>query len=111
MTASAIATEKAAEFQRLTVNVLRFAGYPDCTRRGLTSRRECLDLYFGDGALEVAPDDALVLVADDPSYLYAVPAGLMRAKRWTIAGGNFVHTSDGRFPNRYPIPVHDRVEG
>ncbi len=25
-------------------------------------------------------------------------------------GGNFCHTSDYRFPNRYPIAIHDRFE-
>ncbi len=25
-------------------------------------------------------------------------------------GGNFIHTSDSRFPNDYPIPIHDRQE-
>ena len=25
-------------------------------------------------------------------------------------GGNFIYTSDSRFPNKYPIPVHDRFE-
>jgi hypothetical protein len=25
-------------------------------------------------------------------------------------GGNFIHTSDSRFPSSAPIAVHDRVE-
>ena len=25
-------------------------------------------------------------------------------------GGNFVYTSDSRFPSDYPIPIHDRFE-
>ena len=25
-------------------------------------------------------------------------------------GGNFIHTSDSRIPNDYPIPIHDRQE-
>lgn len=27
-----------------------------------------------------------------------------------MAGGNFIYTSDSRFPNQYPISVHDRFE-
>jgi len=27
-----------------------------------------------------------------------------------MMGGNFVHSCDARFPNRYPLPVHDRFE-
>ena len=25
-------------------------------------------------------------------------------------GGNFIYTSDSRFPSRFPIPIHDRRE-
>jgi len=25
-------------------------------------------------------------------------------------GGNFIYTSDSRFPNKYPIAIHDRYE-
>lgn len=28
----------------------------------------------------------------------------------TMFGGNFIYTSDDRFPSDYPIPVHDRFE-
>lgn len=41
-------------------------------------------------------------------YIHAVPRG---EKRPTMFGGNFIFTSDSRFPNAYPIAVHDRVEG
>ena len=30
--------------------------------------------------------------------------------KWFMAGGNFIVSSDARFPGRYPIPVHDRTE-
>jgi hypothetical protein len=39
-------------------------------------------------------------------HLHAEPAGL----EGTSFGGNFIFSSDGRFPSKYPIPVHDRVE-
>lgn len=32
------------------------------------------------------------------------------SNRHRMFGGNFVYTSDSRFPNRYPIPIHDREE-
>ncbi len=32
------------------------------------------------------------------------------ADRHTMMGGNFGHTSDSRWPCRYPLPIHDRVE-
>jgi hypothetical protein len=25
-------------------------------------------------------------------------------------GGTFIYSSDSRFPSKYPIPLHDRVE-
>lgn len=31
--------------------------------------------------------------------------------RWTMMGGNYIETSDSRFPFDYPLPVHDRIEG
>lgn len=44
----------------------------------------------------------------------AVVKGLVkRASRSSsrgMFGGNFIYTSDGRFPNDYPIALHDRVE-
>lgn len=30
--------------------------------------------------------------------------------RWGMFGGNFVYTSDSRFPYSFPIPVFDRFE-
>jgi len=41
---------------------------------------------------------------------YAVPAGIYKSNKHSMFGGNFIHTSDSRFPGRAPIPVHDRVE-
>jgi hypothetical protein len=49
-------------------------------------------------------------------YLHAEPVdGERDARRegktvGPMFGGNFVYTSDSRFPNKYPIPVHDRWE-
>lgn len=30
--------------------------------------------------------------------------------KWVMFGGNFVYTSDSRFPNDYPLAIHDRIE-
>lgn len=27
-----------------------------------------------------------------------------------MAGGNFIYTSDSRFPSKYPLSIHDRYE-
>jgi hypothetical protein len=45
-------------------------------------------------------------------YLHAEPIEPCPShRRGYMAGGNFIYTSDSRFPNRYPIAVHDRTEG
>lgn len=41
-------------------------------------------------------------------YFYAVPE--VYENEQTAFGGNFIYTSDSRFPNLYPIPLHDRIE-
>jgi hypothetical protein len=35
-------------------------------------------------------------------------------ERWTMMGGNFGYSCDSRFTSevsRYPLPIHDRIEG
>lgn len=60
---------------------------------------------------EETPDcPAVELVRDRAGYFSAVPGALKDAGVWTMFGGAFIWTSDGRFPNDYPIPLHDRVE-
>jgi len=90
-------------------------GGVDCTLGGVTSRRKRV-LLVGDGVPEIfeAGDDDEVLVLQKKeisgkTYLFAKP--LDSEDSWTMFGGNFIYSSDSRFPNKYPIPVHDRVEG
>jgi len=45
----------------------------------------------------------------EPAW-YAKPASLLKNNTQSMCGGNFVYTSDSRFPARAPISVHDRVE-
>ena len=89
----------------------------DSTNNGLTSRKDSIILHYGPDAdsadLTPIPDDELVLVERKlfgEDAFYAVPAGLYKSNKHTMFGGNFIHTSDSRFPGRAPIPVHDRVE-
>ena len=63
--------------------------------------------------LDNIPDNELVLVERQlfgEEAWYAVPAGIYKSNKHSMFGGNFIHTSDSRFPGRAPIPVHDRVE-
>ncbi len=101
----------------LLVFVLRAADGHDSTAGGVTSRNTKA-ILVGDGVPEIfEPSDdcpALVLkkkwAGTPKEYLYAVPA-VVPENAWVTFGGNFIYTSDGRLPNRYPIPVHDRIEG
>jgi len=92
----------------------------DCTNNGLTSKVNNVDLYS-----EVTEQDYEFLNALDEDVLIlvkrgmalgrqlgdiAVPWSLYREGRLSMAGGNFVYTSDSRFPADAPISVHDRVE-
>jgi len=89
----------------------------DSTNSGLTSKVNQVDLHYGDTVdladLDNIPDDELVLVERQlfgEEAWYAVPAGIYKSNKHSMFGGNFIHTSDSRFPGRAPIPVHDRIE-
>jgi len=89
----------------------------DSTNSGLTSKVNQVDLHYGDTVdladLNNIPDDELVLVERQlfgREAWYAVPAGIYKSNKHSMFGGNFIHTSDSRFPGRAPIPVHDRIE-
>ena len=89
----------------------------DSTANGLTSREDSIILHHGHDVdladLTLIPDDELVLVERElfgkPAW-YAKSAGLLKSNTHSMFGGNFIHTSDSRFPSRAPIQVHDRVE-
>ena len=86
----------------------------DCTNNGLTSREDSIILHYGQNLqTDLIPDDELILVERTifgKQSNYAVPAGLFKSGRHSMAGGNFIYTSDSRFPSDAPISVHDRVE-
>lgn len=58
-------------------------------------------------------DDYLVLVEKvffGEVYLRAIPKSILDSGVRSMFGGNFIYTSDSRFPSDHPIKVHDRVE-
>lgn len=96
----------------LMVSVYR-SSYQNTTN-GITSTHDRL-ILTGDDVPEVfeasETTPALKLVRRTfgfGDYLHAEP--IEPTGKHRIFGGNFVYTSDGRFPNHYPIPVHDRTE-
>jgi len=88
----------------------------DCTNHGLTSKYDHLNLYYGqlnEEEINELPEDSLILIErvlwGEPAH-YAVPVEIYKSGRHSMAGGNFVYTSDSRFPEKAPLSVHDRVE-
>jgi hypothetical protein len=99
------------------VHVLRDS-LGDHTNGGITSKHDSFTLTGQgvDGPFE--PNDRapeLVLVLRQlggryGTYLHAEPAVQPTGMCGPMFGGNFIFSSDSRFPNSYPIPVHDRFE-
>jgi len=55
--------------------------------------------------------DHLVIIKDGRTqHFYAVPSKILKDGKHSMFGGNFIYTSDSRFPSDYPIAIHDRVE-
>lgn len=88
----------------------------DCTNNGLTNNYDHLYLYHGhldDEIINELPEDSLILIERvlwGKQANYAVPVEIYKSKRHSMAGGNFIYTSDSRFPSDAPISVHDRIE-
>lgn len=101
----------------LTAEVYR-SELGDCTNGGISSNaRELYILATTKGPFE--PDDIRKCVYIEQreimgeKYVNCKPAYFRR--RWYMAGGNFLYTSDSRFKEitklSYPIAIHDRYEG
>lgn len=96
------------------VSILKAADMSDCTNHGITSKATSA-LLVGEGVPEIfeADENQPVLVLDTKYFrdcIRAVPAVQPTDKAGPMFGGNFIFSSDSRFPSRYPIPVHDRFE-
>ncbi len=96
----------------LFVFVLRGVDGYDCTNGGVTTKYQQFVLIGKDIPEIFTPDKdapALYLIErmiGGRQYFHASTTPGSSG----MAGGNFVYTSDSRFPNRYPISVHDRFE-
>ena len=98
-------------------NILTFVlrnSLGDSTNNGLTSKEDTLVLHHGpDMQVDMIPGDELILVERTifgKQSNYAVPASIFNSGVHSMFGGNFIYTSDSRFPSDGPIKVHDRVE-
>ncbi len=91
----------------------------DCTNGGISSRNKRLYLICegedrGYGELEDTDERLVRIVHSTPCgkpYVHAEPVNDPNKKEiGYMFGGHFIYTSDGRFPEDYPVPLHDRSE-
>lgn len=96
----------------LIVNVLRAKGYEECSLGGISVNHDTVLLVlpeggpFDENAAKRLGIPVCKLVKRDigGEYLHVEPD----AEGSWAAGGCYVATSDSRFPNRYPLSLHDR---
>lgn len=87
----------------------------DCTNGGISSTHDQFILIGEEVPGVFEPHEktpALKLVKRiifGKEYIHAEPLNEPEGIGWMF-GGNFIYSSDSRFPNKYPIPVHDRQE-
>jgi hypothetical protein len=100
----------------LLVWVWRSPRLGDCTAGGVSSKHDQFVLT-GETVFGVTHPDQetpeLKLVRRPRAggeYLHAEPAHKPKGMVGPMFGGNYISSSDGRFPNAYPIPIHDRFE-
>jgi hypothetical protein len=100
----------------------------DCTNSGVThpERAEGKTFVVFDESIErgnfvlekclAEPERYICLkvvrrwVGQPNEYMHVEPINQPEGKIGPMAGGNFVYSSDSRFPGRYPLSVHDRFE-
>lgn len=104
------------ETKGILVSVYR-SDREDCSNKGLSSETDSLIMVDENGdsfdCVHSTDGDYLVLIKDicgGVERLRAIPKSLLDSGKWTMFGGNFVYSSDSRFPSSTPIKVHDRVE-
>lgn len=85
----------------------------DCTNGGISSKHDRFVLT-GGGIAEVfeptedMPELRLTIRGTNHDHLCCEPAFIPTGRGWMF-GGNFLYSSDSRFPE-YPIAIHDRQE-
>src|SRR5690606_37401651 len=100
------------ESKGLFVRIIR-SSFGDCTGGGVSSRYDSFVLVSSDRALAPFKPDKEVPALFLSSWmrrLIACPENLGSFARslngWAF-GGNYVDSSDSRFPSPYPIPIYD----
>lgn len=121
-------TEEKKALKGLTVHVYSTPLTRSCALNGPTAKYDTLTLVgkipsgltkYGRPFPEGVIDEIFKATEDRPAVMLEVgPYGSLRAVPVDppegsfnrMFGGNYISTSDSRFPCDYPIPVHDRYE-
>ena len=93
----------------------------DCTNGGITSKQDQIILVLPEGGPFKVRDGEPYLVLNPREEMsralghdctVAEPGfdHRMTEEYWNMFGGNFIYSSDSRFPKNHPIPVHDRFD-
>lgn len=96
----------------------------DCSLNGITSKNERLSICWNDKDIFEMPEDFgdsdLVVKADEicggliTIRAFVIDKETGKVKTGGMCGGNFIYSSDSRFPKigdfGAPISVHDRFE-
>lgn len=98
----------------LSVNVLTTAGFPDCTNNGISANGSKLFVPCDRGNwteedIQGMENAVILEVGKAGGRIHFREKG---QKAWTMFGGNFAYSSDSRFTEMYPNPIHihDRIE-
>jgi hypothetical protein len=90
----------------LSVEILK----PNPTYKGIISSEHSRAIIIGEGIPEIfEPSDGEIVlkivrrIICGREHVHAEP---LNTGSWA-AGGNFVWTCDSRFPNQYPVQIHD----
>lgn len=102
----------------LPIEVYRKVKPYDCSNGGISSRFDSLLLLNDEGFIEIdendPPENLVKLVERQlfgETYLHIEPVkGPDKNCAGWMYGGNIACCSDGRFPSRYPLKIHDRQE-
>ena len=101
------------EMKGLSVNIYK-CSHGSCSNGGISEKCKSV-ILVGEGT-EVfeasAEQPAVKLVRRilcGKEYIHAEPVEAPEGIGWMF-GGTFIHTSDSRFPHKYPIALHDRQE-
>ena len=100
----------------IPVSVYRTPSFGDFTNGGMSAKYDTAYLICDKGWRETPNDDPALLrivyrAVGGVAYMHTEPvAPVPEGNVGPMFGGNFIYTSDSRFPHPYPIPIHDRYE-